>query len=99
MQRVHSPANCSNHQARPCPLPLADNFNDANQQRLQGDFDYDGVVNALDFNMLAASFGQTLPGGGLAQLAAAPALGSLVPEPHNLCTLLASLALYRRRRR
>jgi autotransporter-associated beta strand protein len=54
----------------------------------QGDFNYDGAVNALDFNMLASNFGAT----------AAPALGTLVPEPTGIGALaLLSLTLRRRR--
>lgn len=54
-----------------------------------GDFDYDGKVNTLDFNRLAGNFGQTL---------AAPALGSVVPEPTTLSiVLLGGIAMRRRR--
>lgn len=55
----------------------------------QGDFDGDGKVTTLDFNLLAGQFGQTVP---------APALGTLVPEPASL-SLLCGVALLLRRRR
>ncbi|HEY4261102.1 MAG TPA: hypothetical protein VGM98_13110, partial [Schlesneria sp.] len=69
---------------------LGQNFNAAGALWSQGDFNYDGTVNALDVNLLATNFGQTMP--------AEPALGALVPEPTTLalCTV-AIVALPRRR--
>jgi hypothetical protein len=67
---------------------LAANFNQAGATWASGDFNGDGVVNALDFNALASHFGQSTP---------APALGSLVPEPLTALPLT-GLLLARRRR-
>lgn len=56
-----------------------------------GDFNYDGKVNTIDFNLLAGNFGLSAP--------AAPALGSVVPEPASIAGIvLGSLACLRRRR-
>lgn len=60
----------------------------------EGDFNYDGKVNTLDFNELAGNFGFTVP----APLPAAPGLGSIVPEPAS-AMLLTTLAYLLRRRR
>ena len=38
----------------------------------QGDFNFDGSANTIDFNLLASNFGSTLPSGSGA---------ALVPEP------------------
>lgn len=67
---------------------LASNFNTSSGWG-QGDFNYDGAVNALDFNALASNYGSVL---------AAPALGSLVPEPATL-GFIAMLSLLSRRHR
>jgi hypothetical protein len=40
---------------------LAQNFNKTGMTFGQGDFNYDGRVNALDFNVLAAEYGRTIP--------------------------------------
>jgi hypothetical protein len=37
------------------------NFNNLGATFSQGDFNYDGAVNALDFNSIATGFGTTLP--------------------------------------
>ncbi len=59
-----------------------------------GDFNYDGIVNTADFTALATNFGQIATG------VAAPALGSLVPEPTSATMLaLAAIGLTSRRRR
>jgi hypothetical protein len=53
-------------------------------------------VDTLDFNNLAANFGQQLAEGSAAQ-----AVGSLVPEPSSLAAvglLVASLSIRTRRR-
>jgi len=62
---------------------------------VQGDFNYDGTVNSLDFNFVATNFNLSLPA------APAPVLGSLVPEPLSLSILPAGalLLLGRRARR
>jgi hypothetical protein len=62
----------------------------------QGDFDYNGKVNTIDFNWLAGQFGQTLPAAGELP---GPALGSVVPEPGSLLVSVLGLALIQRRRR
>jgi hypothetical protein len=54
----------------------------------QGDFNYDGVVNALDFNALASNYGATT----------SPALGALVPEPAGVFVAAVPCLLLNRRR-
>jgi hypothetical protein len=50
----------------------ANNFGGVNKHWYEGDFNNDGMVNALDFNALASNFGFAI---------SAPIQGSLVPEP------------------
>ena len=50
----------------------------------QGDFNYDGTVNALDFGILASNFGQVM---------SSPAMGTLVPEPMAMLLALPLLGL------
>jgi hypothetical protein len=69
---------------------LATSFNQSGKDWYDGDFNYDGTVNALDFNYMASNFGQTI---------AAPALGSVVPEPLSITTAILSVCAARRRRR
>jgi hypothetical protein len=57
----------------------------------QGDFNYDGSVNTSDFTMLAGNFNAT-------PLSDPPVLGTLVPEPATIASLVALGALLRRRR-
>ena len=58
----------------------------------QGDFNYDRIVNVVDFNMLAANYNQVLGTTPPASPpAAAPALGTLVPEPASLGLLALGL--------
>ena len=45
---------------------------------IQGDFNYDGVVNTADFTVLSQDFSQVLP---------SPVLGTLVPEPSVMLVL------------
>src|SRR5438046_1142268 len=66
---------------------LAASFNSSAKNWFEGDFNYDGVVNALDFNFLASNYGATLP---------APPLGALVPGP--ACLVALPLMLLARRR-
>ena len=68
---------------------LANGFAHPNAFWTDGDFNFDGVVNALDFNALATNFGSTLP---------APSLGTLVPEPALFGAAIAIASLMRRRR-
>jgi len=71
---------------------LATYFGATGQVWSTGDFNYDGRINALDFNILATNFGQGI--------APASSLGSLVPEPASLVVLaVASLALRKRSKR
>ena len=73
-------------------MALAQNFNTSNAVWTMGDFNYDGVVNALDFNLLATNFGAT-------PLSDPPLLGTVVPEPIGLSTVgLAVIAAARGRR-
>jgi hypothetical protein len=70
---------------------LASHFNSTTPLWTSGNFNYDTVVNALDFNAIATNFG--------ASFSADPVqLGSLVPEPATIL-LLAVAPLVRRRRR
>jgi len=90
---------------------LAANFNQSITGWDQGDFNYDGLVNATDFNELAANFNQGVSGadvsaGDVAALdtfAVANGLSlptSSVPEPATgSVTLLTGLGLISRRRR
>jgi hypothetical protein len=58
---------------------------------VQGDFNCDGSVNTADFDLLAPKFNQ--------HVAAAPALGTLVPEPAGLGLATLGMALVMRRKR
>jgi autotransporter-associated beta strand protein len=58
----------------------------------KGDFNFDGNVDTLDFDALSLDFNQSTPP------PAAPALGTLVPEP-SILSGFAALALLARRRR
>ena len=64
---------------------VATNFNTANHTWPEGDFNYDGMVNALDFAAIASNF-------GFAQVSP-PALGTLIPEPALLGVMLFGFAL------
>lgn len=59
-------------------------------QWTQGDFNYDGKVNAIDFNYIAGNF-------GLSFSSPAPTLGAVVPEPAGIA-MLPALGLFVRRR-
>jgi len=65
---------------------LANHFNGASPTWADGDFNFDGKVNALDFNAVASNFGKTVSLGS-------PALGSLVPEPSMALALIASTGI------
>ena len=75
---------------------LSQNFNKTGTFWNFGDFNYDGTVNALDFNALASNFGFVLPSDPLAL--GSPSLAALVPEP-SLLVLPAALIFGIRRRR
>jgi fibronectin-binding autotransporter adhesin len=61
---------------------LAANFNKATGATwLNGDFNYDGKVDLTDFTFLASNFNSAMPAD---PVAAAPRLGSAVPEPATL---------------
>jgi hypothetical protein len=70
---------------------LATSFGLSNQEWVNGDYNYDGTVDTQDFMFLANNFN--------AAAIAAPALGTLVPEPSIIAFGVASLALVLRRRR
>ena len=73
---------------------VATNFgNTSGKVWSQGDFNYDGLVNSLDFNSLAGNFNQSIA------IPAAPALGTLVPEPASVALLAGLMCLTRRRAR
>ena len=79
---------------------LATNFG-TGQDWANGDYNYDGKVNALDFNALAANFGQTIvaPADPIAGAGLSTSLGTLVPEPGSFGFLaLGAIALLRRKR-
>jgi len=69
---------------------LATHFGAATQNWNDGDFNFDGTVNTQDFTVLAGNF-NAVP-------LSEPALGSLVPEPMAIASLVALTALLRRRR-
>jgi len=72
---------------------LSNNFGGASPTWALGDFNYDGKVNAIDFNALAANFGAT-------PIAPSEGLGTLVPEPASIAMLgLAGLLMGRKRRK
>jgi autotransporter-associated beta strand protein len=74
-------------------VPIALNFNNATQKWTDADFNYDDVVNALDFNAFVTNFGSALP-------APVPAsLGTLVPEPLSLGGVSILLLSIKRRRK
>lgn len=63
-----------------------------------GDINYDGAVNALDYNLFLAAFNANLPSLG-SPSSFGDGSGAAVPEPSALAIpLLATLALTRRRR-
>ena len=76
---------------------MAANFNTSGHEWLDGDFNYDGRVNALDFNAVAANYGGFMLFSPSSPLGANP-LGSLVPEPSAVALIGLSL-LGRRRKR
>ena len=75
---------------------LASSFSQSGKFWTDGDFNYDGTVDTVDFNLLASNFGQTV-----AAPAHASALGAVVPEPGTATLLLtgAVTGLMSRRRR
>jgi hypothetical protein len=66
----------------------------ANALWTDGDFNYDGKVNTQDFNFLAGNFGVTVAGS-----VPGPVLGSVVPEPASLGSLVLLAGLFARRRK
>jgi hypothetical protein len=48
---------------------------------MQGDFNYDGIVNLADFNRLAANFGLSAGPDGVVDPEDWSALAAAVPEP------------------
>ena len=69
---------------------LAAHFNQSGRYWYQGDFNYDGVVNASDFDALVANYGQTMSARGM---------GSLVPEPLVMGAVVPAMLMMRRRTR
>ena len=63
-----------------------------------GDFNYDGVVDLLDFNCLAANFGQSASG-SVVTPADWATLASAVPEPGAASGVVFTLVFASRRRR
>ena len=78
------------------PASAAANFGQAGKTFSQGDFNYDGLVDTIDFNSLASNFGQSLPSEPVG-------IGTVVPEPLSVALLaivpLAVSARSKRRRR
>jgi hypothetical protein len=72
---------------------MATHFGQKNSTWIAGDFNYDGVVNALDFNAIATNYGQVMSSPAIA--------GTVVPEPGIalLCCAAPLLARTRLRRR
>lgn len=70
---------------------LAGDFGQSNRFWEDGDFNYDGFVNSVDFNALIGGYGHQVA-------IAAPALGTVVPEPAGLGLAIAGFILSRRRR-
>lgn len=65
------------------------------QQWIDGDYNYDGTVNALDFNALATNYGQSIS-------SAEPigdALGAVVPEPMLVLPFLGAFSILFRLKR
>ena len=58
-----------------------------------GDFNYDGTVDTVDFNLFASNFGQVMPA------EADTPMGAIVPEPGCAFMLLGSMLLGTRRLR
>jgi len=69
---------------------VSQGFNHSNTGWSQGDFNGDGVTNALDFGALARNFGNAP--------AAAVNFATLVPEPAAFALLSPLMLLTRRRR-
>ncbi|HEX4054280.1 MAG TPA: PEP-CTERM sorting domain-containing protein, partial [Tepidisphaeraceae bacterium] len=89
---------------------MAANFGKSGKVWDQGDFNYDGTVNSIDFGLLAGNFGKSVGGGAVAissadwaaldAFAAANGLMADVPEPACGAILLVTMmgAVARRRR-
>ena len=65
----------------------------------QGDFNYDGTVNSLDFDAMAANFGVSMPSAGDLSANLSALSATAVPEPAMLSMLLLLPILHPRRRR
>jgi fibronectin-binding autotransporter adhesin len=77
---------------------LAANFNKVGGATwLQGDYNYDGNVDLTDFTFLASNFNKSLP----LAASAASGIGSVVPEPASMISILAAAGavMMKRRRR
>ena len=69
---------------------IATSFGSSGKLWTDGDSNYDGTVNTTDFMTMAQNFNQVL---------AAPALGTLVPEPGTIALAAVGIAALGRRRR
>ncbi|HEX4053705.1 MAG TPA: PEP-CTERM sorting domain-containing protein, partial [Tepidisphaeraceae bacterium] len=89
---------------------MAANFGKSGKVWDQGDFNYDGTVNSIDFGLLAGNFGKSVGGGAVAissadwaaldAFAAANGLMADVPEPASAALFaVAGLGLMAKRRR
>jgi len=71
---------------------VAANFGTGGKSWVNGDFNYDGTVDTSDFTWLSTNFGLSI--------GAAPALGTLVPEPATIGMIaFAGFAVLSRRRK
>jgi hypothetical protein len=72
--------------------PIAEHYNTFGNDFHSGDYNLDAYTNALDFNIIASMYGESV------DFAEASPLGSLIPEPSGMgAMLLLAGALNRRR--
>jgi hypothetical protein len=72
--------------------PIAEHYNTFGNDFHSGDYNLDAYTNALDFNIVATMYGQSV------HFDESPTLGSLVPEPSILGAVISSVIILHRRR-